>query len=525
MPERNDGRWARIFAVVRADVLIRVRRPSSIVVFLLLCVLAYMLVPDLRTGRTVMQVNNHRVLNNSAAIALATAGLFSTLLGMLGFYLISNTVRRDITTRTGFVIAAMPVRSIEYLTGKFLGNVAFLGLVMFGCVLNVMGMHLLRAEAPLEPVVYIGTYLAMTGPAILVIAALALLFECARPLSGRVGDVLYFFVWLLMVSVAAGAGRVEGVPWENYFDVLGMLFMLNQARGGQSFDSLQIGQSTFDPAQSPWVYHGIQWSWNVLETRLAVALLAVPLLLLAWFFFSRFDPARIRSSGQHARRHPLAALNRLLKPVTRAVTPLAGIGTGLTRVTLSELALTFMISPLALVWAAAGGVWAVVAPLATVRSVILPVTFVGIIAAISNLATRDRAAGTTALLYSMPRVQPTWVAARFLAATLTGLVFVLVPLFRILFADPAAALSLVIGIAFIAAAAVTLGTLTGGSKAFTAVFLLFLYLVMSARGAPGFDFAGWNGSASNMVRTGYFVATVILVLTGFMKQRLAYRVR
>ena len=522
----------RIAAVVRADVLIRVRRPSSIAVFLVLCLLAYLLVPDLSTGRALMQVDGHRALYNSATIALATAGLASMLLGMLGFYLVSNTIRRDIVTRTGYVIAAMPVSNAEYLSGKFLGNVAFLGLVVLGYMVNVMAMHLLRGEVAIEPLVYIATYLAMTGPAVLVISALALLFECARPLSGRVGDVVYFFVWIAMVSLIAGAELQPGLQWPHFTDVLGLLFMLTQVRAGQTTDSVQIGQSQYDPSQAPWIFHGIQWNWFAVETRLAAAAFAIPLLLLAWVAFVRFNPAKIKSAAQHARQSPLAWLNRRLKPVTRLILPVVGGGSvaadrvpglpgqyaGIVR---ADLALTFMLSPLALVWALVLGICAVVAPAQALHESVLPLIFVGIVIAVADIATRDAAAGTTALLYSMPAVRPTYVPAKFLTAMSTAMVFLLFPLGRLLLSDPAAALSLLIGGAFVAATAVSLGTLTGSPKTFTGLFLLFLYLVMSSKTSPGFDFAGWNASATGGTRIGYLLATTILVAAAMVKQRLA----
>ena len=50
----------RIGAIVRADFLIRFRRLSTVVVFLLLSGFAYVWVPSPATGRTLMQVNGAR---------------------------------------------------------------------------------------------------------------------------------------------------------------------------------------------------------------------------------------------------------------------------------------------------------------------------------------------------------------------------------------------------------------------------------------------------------------------------------
>jgi hypothetical protein len=516
---------ARVGAVARTDVLIRVRRPASIAVFLALCAFAYMVVPPLSSGRTLMQVDGHRAFLSSATIALATAGFDAILIGMIGFYLVSNTIRRDLVTRTGYVIAGMPVTNAEYLAGKFLGNTAFLGLVALGSMVNVMGMHLLRAEGPLQPLVYLSTYAAVMGPALFVISAFALLFESVRPLSGRVGDVLYFFVWIFLVAIAGTAEGQPGISWHNYVDPFGMLFMI-QSVGVGTGHGVMIGGAPYDPANAPWAYPGIPWSAAVIWPRVVSALLSIPVLLVAWVFFARFDPAKMKGEARHARRNIIGQLNRILKPVTRlllrGLQP-AGGRPSVGRIALSELTLTFMLSPIALALAIAFAVWGTLAPIASVRGAVLPAAFFAIIIAIGDIATRDDAAGMTALLYSMPKVRPWYVAVKFLAAAGAALAFTFVPLVRIAIVQPPSALSLVIGVIFVAALAVSLGTLTGSSKTFAAVFLLFMYLVMSAKGAPSFDFAGMFGVATNGVRVAYLVLSGTLVVLAAARHRMLQR--
>jgi hypothetical protein len=113
-------------AIVRADFLIRFRRLSTVIVFLLLSGFAYVWVPDAATGSTLMQINGARVLYNSAAIGMGTSMLASMFVGLFGFYVISNAVRRDVDSRCGYVIASTTMRTSEYVIGKFLGNVVFL---------------------------------------------------------------------------------------------------------------------------------------------------------------------------------------------------------------------------------------------------------------------------------------------------------------------------------------------------------------------------------------------------------------
>ena len=103
------------------------------------------------------------------------------------------------------------------------------------------------------------------------------------------------------------------------------------------------------------------------------------------------------------------------------------------------------------------------------------------------------------------------MATKFLGAALTALASLLVPMLRLGLEAPEAALSLAIGGLFVSAAAVALGRLTGSSKAFTGVFLLFLYVVLSSKGDPGLDFAEWNGVETAGVRLGYLLAAVVFL--------------
>src|SRR4051812_19256278 len=204
----------RIGAIVRADFLLRFRRVSTIVLFLLLSAFAYVWVPAPSTGRTLIQINGQRAIYNSGAIGMGTASLAMIFVGLFGYYVISNAIRRDITTRCGFVAASTPMRSLEYLLGKFFGNLAFLITFTAGFMLSSMAMLLVRGEARLEPLVFVQQYLLLTSAAIVLVSAVAVFFESIRFLSGKAGDVAYFFLFMTFIGLVAG-NEVSGgkVPW------------------------------------------------------------------------------------------------------------------------------------------------------------------------------------------------------------------------------------------------------------------------------------------------------------------------
>lgn len=506
----------RVLAIARTDVRVRMARGSSAALLVALCILAYVIVPDISTGRALMQVNGHRALYNSATIALATSSLCAVLLGMLGFYLISNTIRRDLVTRTGFVIASTPVRNAEYLAGKLLGSIAFLTLVVVVYVVNVMAMQLLRGEAPIEPLTYAAIFLAAVGPAIVVVAGFALMFECVRPLSGRIGDIAYFFVWVMLLTIPASTADAIGSGAGAFFDVFGLAFLINASKQQAIVDfhnvhpDVSIGSSRFDAAQIPWRFDGVQWSWHLVGTRAATAALVVPLFLIAWMAFARFDPARVKGNAGGARGSVLARIGAPLAPLVRAVRPASWAGPGLVRMALGEIALTIMLYPTVLAAVIAAAAAGMVVRDHALRTALLPIVFVALIAALAEIPTRDRAARIDAMRAGIPRARRLSVPAKLLGAAGLALAFVIVPLARMTVASPRDAMSLLVGVAFFASAAVAMGTLAHTPKLFAGIAMLFFYIVMSSPHAAELDFAGWNGAATDGVRVTYFVAAIAL---------------
>lgn len=514
----------RVLAIARTDVRVRLSRGSSVALLVALCIFAYVIVPDVSTGRSLMQVNGHRALYNSATIALATSSLCALLLGMLGFYLISNTIRRDLATRTGFVIASTPVRNAEYLSGKLLGSIAFLSLIVVVYILNVMGMQLLRGEAGIEPLTYAGIFLAAVGPAIVVVAGFALAFECVRPLSGRFGDIVYFFVWVALLSVPAANAIGVGGGAAAYFDVFGLAFLIKVPHGQALTDfpgrnpEISIGANRFDPALAPWHFHGVPWTAHLVETRVTTAALVFPLFFIAWLAFARFDPARVKRAAGSARASIFGRISAPFAPLVRAARPASWAGPGLLRMALGEIALSVMLHPVVMIAAIAAAIAGVVVSAAGMRSALLPAVFLAMIACLADIPTRDRSAGVDGMRGGIPRVARLAVPARLLGAIGLAVAFVIVPLLRLAVMSGDDAISLFVGATFFASAAVALGTVARTPKLFAGIALLFFYVVMSSPRAAEVDFAGWNGAATNAVRVAYLAAAIALAGTALLTE-------
>lgn len=520
----------RVAGIVKADFLVRFRRTSTLVIFLLLCVTAYLWVPDPSTGRTLLQIDKQRALLNSAALSAATSSLCTLLLSLLGFYMVSNTLRRDIQTRTGFIIASTNMRNTEYLIGKLLGNIVFLSAVAFGFMVSCMGMQIVRGEAPLQPLVFLKHYAFIVPPTIVFVSAFALVFESVRFLSGKFGDIAYFFLWAFMLTGSAILSDHPGAgfQWASCFDTSGLAFILHQFKVVAHTDSVSIGSTMdFNKALPPYVFPGFSISASDILPRLFSTFYPLLFLPVAMFFFHRFDPTRIKATAQKAHRNILMRVNQWLKPLTRPLQVFTMSGkSSFARTLISDAVLSFQLYPVALLLILGFWIATAVNPVANIRSGVLPAVFPIIAVVLADLSTREQTSGTRSLIFSTPRVRSLFVWWKFGSAWLVAILFVLVAMAKLGFADPRSALSLLIGTIFVAAAATALGSMTSNPKAFLAVFLLFWYVVMNAgQASPEFDFAGWFQTATATVRMTYLALSVAMLAAAEGVYRLQLRRR
>jgi hypothetical protein len=513
---------SRIGAIVSADFRIRFRRVSTVIVFLGLSAFAYVWIPAPSTGRTLIQINGQRAVYNSGALGMGTASLGMIFAGLFGYYVISNAIRRDVVTRCGVIAASTPMRSGEYLLGKFLGNLTFLATFVCGFMLSSMVMLAVRGEARLEPFVFIGQYLLLTPAAIVFVSAVAVLFESISWLAGKLGDVIYFFLWSTVIGLVSANEATHGqINWVRCFDFTGFGFMIDQLQRTLHTESVSIGASSFDPAKPTIIFQGLTLPPEWIVPR-AISLLT-PLLLLpiAGFFFHRFDPVRTRSVSGKGRRNWIGKIQNLFKPLTRRAVSLLmvpGRSGSFVGAIWTDAALTFTLFPFVFVAFVGITVASLIAPLAGV----LPIVFAVLALIVSDVATRDARAGTTASVRSISRLRENYVWWKLGSTCLLSLLLCAVPLIRTIPHGPLALAALIGGIIFVAATATALGVTTANPKTFIVGFLTFWYVVVNDKGAnPMLDFAGFYGkpTVTSMLLYGV-ISVVAITLT-----QVIYRIR
>ena len=505
--------YNRILTIVRTDAIFRLRRTSAMITLLIIAASVYLIVPAVETGRTLMQVEGRRVLYNSTAVALGTSMFCSLFVSMCGYYFVSNSFRRDILSRTGFIVAAAPVTDLEYIVGKFFGSVLYLLAIMLTCMASAMVMFLLRGEGSLEPLTFLSIYIAFVVPALAFSAAIAVAFEALPSLSGRFGDVLYFFVWAGMLgTLAAYIDKGDGSIWARMLDYVGIGSIIGMTRDQFHTTSMSIGASDFNASKPPIFFPGIEWTWKLISIRLASLILPAVLVLATPLWFHRFNPTRIKSLTREGHRNILAKINRLLRQITQFIQRLPssrGRKISLWNAVRADVMTTFVLSPLTVVAILVFAILSAALEVSAMREGLLPVIVVALILALADIATRDQSSRMMSLLCTAPTLKKRYIGWKFVSALIVTLCFTLIPIFRLMLFDMSSAVSLCIGSCFMASGAIGLGVLVRNQKLYIALFLMLLYIALNASTDPYFDFAGFLARATTLVKISYAFLTIL----------------
>jgi len=296
-----------LYHLIRADFLERVRRLSFLVVMGLTVYAGYAMVPSGDASYNAFVIGGQRGIYNSAWVGTIFGIVTSTLLTIIGFYLIRNAVNRDYETRVGQIIASTPIRKPVYLTGKWLSNLAVLSSILIVLTIMAVIMLLVRAEDPgldlwalIMPIWLIGF------PALAVVSSIAVLFETLPLLRSGIGQAVYFMLvcWYIAQPFLSSDTLT---PFNDFAGVSRTLVDIRQLLESNGYDITQGTTDLFEPTGGRktilFDWSGLKWSAAIVFERLLWFGLAAGLILVAVLPFDRFDPARrFRRRGKRKTR-------------------------------------------------------------------------------------------------------------------------------------------------------------------------------------------------------------------------------
>lgn len=525
-----------VYHLALADYLERTRRSSFLIISGLTVLAGYFYLPaNSSTTKTLaftLDFGGYRGVYNSAWVGTQVA-LFATLwLSLIGFYLVKNTIERDIRTHVGQIIASTSLRKVHYTLGKALSNFAVLATMVGMLAIAAGAMQLVRGEdMHIDLWMLLSPFVFIMLPVMAVVAALAILFETVSWLRGTFGNIVYFFLISGIITVTSAVNVGPAI------DLLGSNFPIQQMQqgvkaavpgydGGFNYGT-RFGTASFRTFQ----WGGIQWTGAVQLSRLLWVGVAFVIALLAALFFSRFDSAHNRQ------RRSIKSIPQSLFPVTDQeiqglalaqvhLTPLPAqqwAGRWLAILT-SEIRLLFK----GVVWWWFVGAAALIAlclflPFNIALAYLFPVAWLWSLPIWSALGNQEARHHTTQLIFStahplMRQLTMQWLAGVMVALlTASGMIA-----HFILISDWSGLLALGVGAIFVPALALASGVWTGNSRLFEVVFVVLWYIGTINQVAV-LDFMGVTSVTGNAlamrIPLAYGIAAIGLLFLAFIGRR------
>jgi len=294
-----------LYHLARADFLQRTRSYGFLITLALTLYVGYFFIPPNHSSYATMTIGDHRGLYNSAYLGSLMALLLSPFLSLAGFYLVKNAIDRDLQTRVGQILATTTLSKPLYTVGKAISNFAVLAAMVAVMGVAAVAMQFVRGEdMTLHPGQLVMPLLFISLPVMLVVAALAILFEAIPWLRGGLGNVVYFFLWISALS--APIARLDKGVHGSYNDLFGTGVLVpsitaacEAAFPGSNKTGLNLGINVKESGKywdlTTFQWDGLAWTKEVIISRVWWLGVGLGLALLAAVFFRRFDPARERS--------------------------------------------------------------------------------------------------------------------------------------------------------------------------------------------------------------------------------------
>jgi hypothetical protein len=485
--------------LARADLLERVRRYSFLIMLGFVLWLGYLSASGLFRLRV---PPDYTGVINSAWVGATMTVTVSFFLTLFGFYLVKGSVSRDYQTGVGQIIATTPLSRPLYALGKWISNFAVLSIM----VLLMLGvgilMNLLVGTADMDLGAMSAPLLFVALPCMALVAALAALFETIHWLRGGLGNIIYFILFMVVSIASVEGASADGYnPW---IDIMGWQLIGNsvgqaaqtvypESAGGFAFSITDLSTARI------FLWDGISWTGEILLSRLFFMGLAIGIALGAALFFDRFNPSRLlpirrkKIETDSMRLPEGAALNEALiaKPASAVLTPLENDRTNFRFGALFGAELKLFLKGQRWWWyaLAAGLILAQLLSSFQAARILLVVTWIWPILMLSKLGCREAFYDTSQIVYSAPRPIAAQLPALWLSAALILMLMGSGALVRFIIAgETFSVLGWLTGILFIPSLALACGVLTGSSKTFEIVYVLWMYML--TQNVPLFDFIG-----------------------------------
>jgi hypothetical protein len=503
-----------LFHLVRADFLERSRRYGFLITLGLALYLGYAVNAD----QIVFSLGSYRGIYNSAWVGALMTIVIVFFLGLIGFYLVNNTISRDESTGVGQIIAATPVSKFSYLLGKWFSNFLVLGIMVIILAIAGIFFQLIRPEtATFDLQAFVMPLINIALPLMALVAAIAVLFESIPFFRGGLGNVLYFF--LIMFIFIGSVDLLEGHP--DIYDPTGFNMLMKSMHEAAKntypeFSGgflINIGSRG---AKQVFLWPGIDWTPLLIGQRSIWYGIGLLIVIFSTLIFNRFDKTRTKKTRNKKQKKQISdnvLIDNNPKPVHYS--KLSNEDYVFSFLEMLRIELAILIKGQKWWWYAIAIVFIILqitSPIENVKTIILPLTFIWPILIWSKIGCRDHQYRTKEIVLSTPKIMQrqfavTWVAGVVITFLISSGAFVKFLTLQ----DTIGVKALLIGILFIPSFALTCGILSGANKSFEILYVLIWYLGPLNQLAI-MDFLGLSSDSHSIM---FLIISGLLILLSF----------
>ncbi|KYG37507.1 hypothetical protein AZF08_23540 [Bacillus gaemokensis] len=488
--------------------------------------LGYACVPAASSGYEVFQLGGVRGIYNSNWLGGMGTMISSLLLWLFGFYMLRSQVSDDQRLGVGQLIAASPISKFQYIFSKTISNFVVLVVIEIVFIIAFIIMQFIRGEDfSFQLGGYVYPLLYIVFPSLALLASLTTFFDVFPGLKGVVGNIIFFFLWVLLGIMAMEQPN-------DYWDVFGLNVigsdMFQDAASKFEFlsrgeENRSFGYYPIEGQMQTFQWDGVDWTSDILITRFIWFGITLLLIWLTSLVFHRFGT----SSRGEKKINELRQDNELIA-VSEHNTELFTLTSitrtkGVSMLRLVKAELSIMLKGFTIWWyAIAIGLIAfgLICPV-DISKGWLPIIMIWPIAIWSQMATREQFYRTNQIIYSS--CSPFYMFfATWISGIIVGLIISSGIIIQfILIEDISFLLSWLSGIVFISTLALTLGVWSRTRKLFEVLYMLWWYLG-PVNSLSYLDFLG--------VSTSYFIlyaamSIVLLCIAIIGQQQQAGRLR
>ena len=504
--------------IIKLDYITRIRSYSFLITLCATLAISYTFVPEPNAGYSTIRIGDYVGNYNSAWFGYVTAMMSSVFLSLIGFYLVNNSIQKDIKTKVGQILATTRIKNFSYLLSRVFSN--FLVLITIVCItfsMSILLFVLYNDEFDFEILQFVKPYVIIALPAIFWISVLGVLFEVIIGRYTVIQNILFFalFSFLLLFS--------SQDKMKYNLDVFGSKIVMNAMEESvrellptHKTSKMTIGYVLGNTSKAKkFNFDGIDFPFSFITSRLGWIFFGILLIAIVTPFFHRFN-TKERTSSRKRKQHMVSSfgprevlLSQLPKPqIDQSILPL--IKTELFLLMRKGNKWLWMINAIGMILLAFLNI-------DITHQMVLPILWFLQVHRLSDLTTKELENDVFYFTFSAFRPLRRILISQILAGVILmiGLAFPLLFLYGCLL-DINALMSILLGAIFIVFLAMFLGIFTQSKKLFEVLFFFITYANINK--IPVFDYFGGISPDTTQI---LYVSALILGLgtMSFLKRR------